>query len=97
MPKKIKAFNKTFTYLYQSGDMTYFNDDNGDYLFSDNYDWENNLNMEVEIIEEDKKIEKLTFNDTDVCCVDGLMKQSLNIKKTINEIIDVINELKKGE
>ena len=55
------------------------------------------LNDEVEIIEEDKKIEKLTFNDTDVCCVDGLMKQSLNIKKTINEIIDVINELKKGE
>lgn len=55
------------------------------------------LNLEVEILEEDKKIEKLTFNDTDVCCVDGLMKQSLNIKNKINEIIDRLEELEKGE
>lgn len=96
VPEKIKAFNKTFTYLYQSGDMTYFDDDNGDYLFSDNYDWENNLNMEVEIIEEDKKIEisKITKEE-----FERLDKRTLLelIVKNQNEIIEKLNEMDKGE
>ena len=52
-PKKIKVFGDEFEFLYQSGDRTYFNYD-GDYLFSDEYDWENNLNNEVEIIDSEE-------------------------------------------
>ena len=101
VPKVIKYRNKIYRYVFKNtitGDYDYQGSD--DYLLecmSQQLYLSNVLNDEVEIIEKDKKIEKLTFDDTDVCCVDGLMKQSLNIKKTINEIIDAINELKKGE
>lgn len=64
VPKKIKVFGGEFEFLYQSGDRTYFDYD-GDYLFSDEYDWENNLNNEVEIIEEEKEIEKLNLDTED--------------------------------
>ena len=96
VPKKIRYGMTEWFYCDSSKD--YFKDNDNTVSFQMTYvsnpNW---LNLEVEIIEEDKKIEKLTFNDTDVCCVDGLMKQSLNIKNKINEIIDAINELKKGE
>lgn len=53
---------------------------------------------EVEIIEEDKKIEKLTIGKDDVAWCEGNMKTDeemvdivLEIKDKINEIIDYIN------
>lgn len=61
VPKRIKVFGNEFEFLYQSGDNTYF-DNNGDYLFSDVYDWERNLNEEIEIIEE-KPISLKPFKD----------------------------------
>ena len=57
------------------------------------------LNDEVEIIEEDKKIEKLVIGKDDVAWCEGNMKTDeemvdivLEIKDKINEIIDKLNE-----
>ena len=59
--------------------------------FGDGVQWyidEKWLNMEVKIIEEDNKIEKLTFGD-----VDGTPRANENdIIDKINEIIDKINK-----
>lgn len=59
------------------------------------------LNMNAEIIEEDKKIEKLTIGKDDVAWCEGNMKTDeemvdivLEIKDKINEIIDYIMEEK---
>ena len=52
------------------------------------------LNDEVEIIEEPKKIEKLAKNITDNAC--STIDQR-TIANKINEIIDEINEMKEGK
>ena len=83
----------------------YFDFDDGDYfnqkttywLFNDN-DIESILNDEVEIIEEDKEIEKIKYYDDSIAWViDGAWQLSdidkIAIDK-INEIIDKINEEK---
>ena len=58
-----------------------------------------NLNCEVEIVEEDKKIEKLEYvYDKDVIIIidefDDEREQKIQIEKKINEIIDYINKEK---
>ena len=64
-----------------------------------------NLNDEVEIIEEDKKIEKLILKDGKVIgtwengskyCYTLSAPQTV-ISNKINELIDVVNELKKDK
>ena len=92
VPKKIKVFGDEFEFLYQSGDKTYFNND-GDYLFSDVYDWENNLNSEVEIIE-DKKIEKLDLILDEQFSNDELQVYIKETQEKVNEIIDYLEENK---
>ena len=48
------------------------------------------LNREVEIIEEEKEIEKLDENNTNV------LTNIIENRKKINELIDAVNELKRG-
>ena len=67
-------------YMLNDRDITLFGDildTNGKYL-----------NDEVEIIEEDKKIEKFEFGEIE----DG---EHYEIKRKINEIIDKLNEMEK--
>ena len=56
--------------------------DKGDWLLEDNFNF-NNINKEIEIIEDNKKIEKLNVDDIDY----------FTMNNKINELIDVINEL----
>ena len=58
------------------------------------------LNDEVEIIEEDKKIEKIEYivDEDGILFIDGFddgREQKLQIAKKINEIIDKLNEMEK--
>lgn len=104
VPRKIILDNHIWEYLSEYND--YKNEDN-DYLFGyyianydDVYDF---LSKELEIIEEDKKIEKLNIendspthfyitNEYGTKC--GLTKHSKMIADKLNEIIDVVNKLK---
>ena len=54
------------------------------------YVLECDLNYEVEIIEEEKEIEKLDENNTNV------LTNIIENRKKINELIDAVNELKRG-
>lgn len=50
------------------------------------------LNDEIEIIEEEKEIEKLKYKSTN-----SHIEDTKEIIKKVNELIDVINELKSGK
>lgn len=91
VPKKIKINNIIYeyrSYMYCTEKANY--QDIEDYLFGK---WNFNiLNNEVEIIEEDKKIEKINnayYHES---------QDRINeiLKNKINEIIDEVNELKEG-
>ena len=98
VPKKIKYNNETFTIRKEKDDYA-----NQNHWFTDRFCLLD-LNEEVEIIEEDKKIEKLKIeqdtpnsnfyirNENGTKC--GLTKHSKIIADKINEIIDKVN---KGE
>lgn len=75
MPKKIYCFDREF-YLKEN---TYF----GDTFTLMHYIQEEDLNDEVEVIEEEKKIKKLIISN---------LHNIVIIKKT-NEIIDKLNEI----
>lgn len=89
IPKKIKFEN--YIYIWRNDQKDYFckqinhslESIIGEYLFC-------NLNLEVEIIEEDKKIKKLEK--------DFINRNTYNVwndfSDKINELIDVINNLK---
>jgi hypothetical protein len=73
----------------------------GDYVFNKgNYHVIDMLNMEVEIIEEDKKIEKMTpLNNvsgaSDLVAISQMQwENNLKIERKINEIIDYLEENK---
>ena len=92
VPKKIKINNVIYEYrgyMYCTEKANY--QDIEDYLFGK---WNFNiLNEEVEIIEEDKEIEKLILDDlidTDEVIYDNFH----NIELKINEIIDYLMEEK---
>lgn len=88
VPKKVKY--KTFYWEYSEKNRDY-KDTYEDYVFScSNYDIPEMLNNEVEIIEEDKKIEKIDCKDFE------FMKKPDKVRflaKKINEIIDKINKM----
>lgn len=61
------------------------------------------LEKEVEIIEEEKEIEKIDIDKNDISWCEGNMKTDedmvdifLKTKDKINELIDAVNELKRG-
>lgn len=104
VPKKIKYKNK----IYFRSWSDYMGDEPIDeyYFDSEENSWNDELSLklddEVEIIEEDKKIEKVNidFIKEDDTLEDIAHTTFINTGKLadkINEIIDTINELKKGE
>jgi len=106
MPKKIKYDLKE--YFYCGYDYKIYDVEK---QFDDDYNLWNNLDMYklndyVEIIEEDKKIEKLLMDmnskrkgnmtaDYDNYIVDDIVKHNFDvIHKKVNELIDELNKLK---
>ena len=88
VPNKIYCFNREF-YLKEK---TYF----GDTFTLMHYIQEEDLNDEVEIIEEDKKIEKLyglatTREKTEI------IPNNEELMFKINELIDEVNKLKENK
>ena len=103
VPKKFKYKGEIYiyrTYTFEDGDvMTGYGFEDGGWLNI----WRDNLNDEVEIIEEPKKIEKIeqcnfdiskVFQDLDIVQVSQF---TTGIVDKINEIIDYINGGTNGE
>lgn len=94
VPKKFR-FNG---YTYQLTNGKYLDEENDSILSNINYDL-SNLNDEVEIIEEQKKIKKLDldgyYDDNSYCeCKSEWCSSEDVLVVKINEIIDEINNLK---
>ena len=91
VPKKFRYKGETYiyrTYTFEDGDiMTGYGFEDGGWLNI----WRDNLNDEVEIIEEDKKVEKIPKKDKngDIYLYSN---EALEIIDKINEIIDYINK-----
>lgn len=90
-PKKIKFNYSIYEYKWSNAyqEKCYVNGNN--YRLWENLNLNSNLNDEVEIIEEPKKIEKLPKNITDNACA---TRDQRTIANKINELIDEINILK---
>ena len=66
-----------------------YEDEENDYLFGSEYELGLILNNKIEIIEEDKEIEKITKR------INKVLKREIIYK--LNELIKEVNELKKGK
>ena len=102
-PKKIKYCLRIYEYDATQEDYTCFMVDHYEYLL-DNISVFSQLNEKVEIIEEDKEIEKLTeYINCGWCgtCEDYKREDLYNslekIGNKVNELIRAVNELKKGK
>lgn len=90
MPKKI-----TYSLLRDEYKILIYDEEEQEYRYENDYNefWHvpnHHLNDEVEIIEEEKEIEKLDENNTNV------LTNIIENRKKINELIDAVNELKRG-
>ena len=85
VPKKIKYFGEIYEY---SEDMKFYYQ-NGFSMYRDFFTEGNCLNDEVEIIEEEKEIEEINYEDH------VGIDLSEAVCKKINELVDEINKLKK--
>lgn len=87
VPKKIKVGSDLWNY---DDEIDYKAEDDRGYLFEVHTRLnEEDLNEEVEIIEEDKKIEKLVFNKDQ----DGdILVNGVSLIEKVNEIIDKLNK-----
>ena len=89
LPQKIKVEDKTYTlFIDEDTDYHYYQDDECKYFMFSISCFEE-LNEKIEVIEKDKKIEKLPTNNGMLYATDGEMTLVVN---KINEIIDKINE-----
>lgn len=91
VPKKIRFDNANWNRICDEKNVYYVNDTDDDlfiYFFRKNLTF--TLNDKVEIIEEEKEIEKLDENNTNV------LTNIIENRKKINELIDAVNELKRG-
>ena len=89
-------YHNNLYYDFEDGD--YFNQKTRNWLFNDS-DIETILNDKVEVIEEDKKIEKMSDFYEEQINKNGTMsepfnKHELKIISKVNEIIDYINKEK---
>ena len=103
VPEKIKYDTKEMKYDHNKQDyLGYYSNGNGEWLFQYLFDrcrnTEHFINDEVEVIEEDKKIRKITMRASMVGSVENKIENldinQMAIEDKINEIIDKIN---KGE
>lgn len=99
-PKKIKFNYSIYEYKWSNAyqEKCYVNGDN--YRLWENLNLNSDLNDEVEIIEEPKKIEKITVREKTLGFPNGEwtarnMDKAFAIK--INELIDEINDLKENK
>lgn len=103
LPNKIKAFNTTFEFIGEN-----YYAISGDYKDTNLLEWVHafdDLNEEIEIIEEEKEIEKLSdkvryYFSTVTNGMTKVDRQALdeifdNCYKTIDQLIDEVNKLKK--
>ena len=94
VPKKIKYFGEIYEY---SEDMKFYYQ-NGFSMYRDFFTEGNCLNDEVEIIEEEKEIEKLGKKFTLEGNTSELTKSDWQfsvISQKINELVDEVNKIKK--
>lgn len=93
VPKKIKFEDKIWK--YNSSVQDYMNEDNNEYLFANIFGMETEivLNREVEIIEEEKKIEHCISFDEFISdnSYSGAYEEYLTVK--IDKLIDEVNKL----
>ena len=87
---KIKFNNSIYEYHDKEHGYCRYYHDNIYICLNTEYYWFDILNEEVEIIEEDKEIEKIVCIG---CGEDGNMQYELASK--LNEVIDVVNKLNK--
>lgn len=96
VPLKVKYDNYIWVLRKQFND--YWNDEQ--YLFIGGFDMFEDamcfLNDEVEIIEEEKEIEKLNLDTDELLKNVVITAQDYVIEGKINELIDAVNELKRG-
>lgn len=109
VPKKIKYNNKIYEYYERLENIfNYKQIVNGKYIddyFNDNYFIDSILNDEVEIIEEPKKIEKVSWREKESLAGNITEREKQNIlarrteklKAIINELIVEINNLKENK
>lgn len=99
VPKKIKCYNTIYTFDEYKGEVGYVDKNREIYRwFAKEIDCDTfeDLNKEIEIIEEKKKIEKFEFDkdlEYGVYQLDlkGLNINLIKVAKRLNEIIDYIN------
>ncbi len=101
LPKKIKYDGYEWIFCKEFKDYKKEYDEYTDWLFEE-YDLINSLNDEIEIIEdtkEDKPIEKITIdlNYANHYSKANVKANGKYLAEKINEIIDVVNELKERE
>jgi len=95
LPKKIKYDGYEWIFCKEFNDYKKEYDEYTDWLFEE-YNLINCLNDEIEIIEEDKPIKKLKLY-TNYEILEDNIRTTREICFKINEIIDVVNELKERE
>ena len=106
IPKKIKYKNKEYEYYERLNETFNYKDLVFNEYFSDEWFIENILNDEVEIIEE-KDIEKIIINsqgniekkliDGSTIVLPSNKDEILHIAYKINELIDIVKELRSKE
>lgn len=108
-PKKIKIHKTIYEWVFIHHEFCYADNSINRILLFEYYVRNNKLNDEIEIIEEDKKIEKLLLDmnskrkgemtaDYDNYIIDDIVKHNFDvIHKKINELIDEVNKLKEGK
>lgn len=104
LPKEIK-FRDKYYFLSQHIDVYayYRKTDNGRYNFMEDIDLISTLNKEIEIIGEEKEIEKIKSNGIEFYsdCINVWIKKEETVAyceylmNKVNELIDAINELKR--
>ena len=103
-PKKIKTDTGIFKLEIEDDELHYRCNDGGILIF-DYYIENNKLSNEVEIIEEPKKIEKITWSEKESLAGEFTSSEKQNIlarrteklKSSLNELIDEINNLKEND
>ena len=109
-PKKIKYKGHIYTYQYndnrEANIINYYHSDETHHHLIDGGWHDIRLNDEVEIIEEEKEIEKIIINsqgNIEKKLIDGSTivlptnkDETLHIAYKLNDLIDEINKLKKG-
>lgn len=94
VPKKIRYFGEIYEY---SEEMKFYYQ-NGSSMYRDFFTEGNCLNDEVEIIEEEKEIEKIDITKAYLSSNfhENVLEDIATLQTKVNELIDEINKLKKA-